>query len=363
MVDKSAPKRAVSKPIQSNLAKQKRVIERTKREVLDRGAKFLKPLGLAKHKVVKLTGLILGFLVVALIIGVAVAIYAFKNDNALVYRVSRIVPFPVARVNGNFVGYDDYLFEVRYRKNIYEHPSGPASNQQAVDFDTPAAQDLLHQIQNASLERAKLKAVLTQLAKREDIKVARAELDAAMTELIERQGGAQKFESAIEQFYGWNVADFRGEYYMQLLEQKLQLAMLPDLSTKEKALAESLVKRARAGANFTALAKKYSDDPGSKDSGGDLGFVSTETGFVEEFKSVALKLNKGDVSDVVASRFGFHIIKATDKKGDEVKVSHILINYGQEMEAVLTAELAKAKIKNFISLPEVKTEDTAPAAS
>ncbi|MBI3659549.1 peptidylprolyl isomerase, partial [Candidatus Acetothermia bacterium] len=69
-------------------------------------------------------------------------------------------------------------------------------------------------------------------------------------------------------------------------------------------------KKLSDGADFGELAKAYSEDPGTKDRGGDLGFVDEKTPFIKEFKDVALKLQAGQLSEPVRTRFGFHLIKA-----------------------------------------------------
>lgn len=78
---------------------------------------------------------------------------------------------------------------------------------------------------------------------------------------------------------------------------------------RQKAL--EVLAKARAGADFAALARQYSEDDSTKDKGGDLGWVDQDTNFVPEFKEAALSLGVGAVSDLVTSQFGFHIIKAT----------------------------------------------------
>ena len=88
--------------------------------------------------------------------------------------------------------------------------------------------------------------------------------------------------------------------------------------------AEDVLKQVKAGGDFAALAKKYSDDPGSKDQGGALGWIGRGR-TVKEFEQAAFALNKGETSGLVQSPFGFHIIRLDDKRTahqqtfDEVK--------------------------------------------
>jgi peptidyl-prolyl cis-trans isomerase D len=80
-----------------------------------------------------------------------------------------------------------------------------------------------------------------------------------------------------------------------------------------KKRAEELLAKAKGGADFAALAKAETDEAAGKTSGGDLGFFTRE-GMVKEFSDAAFALGKGQISGVVESPFGFHIIKVEDKK-------------------------------------------------
>lgn len=340
------------------LAARQAAVTRAKKEVLEKGAKHKRPLSLARRKVLVLTASILAILIGVFIIAVTLLVYVAKDDSALTYNVARILPYPAAKVNGDFVAYADYLFEVRYRKNIYENPTGPASaSTQPVDLDLPENAQILDEIKHSAMERAKLKLIVKQMAEEFDIKVSKEELDSAIAELVERQGGEQKFISAIDEFYGWSMTDFRREFTSQLLEQKLQISALPPLNPEQRKEAEEVLVKAKADGDFANLAKEFSEDPGSAQSGGDVGFVSANTPFVEEFKAAALRLEKGEISDIVPTQFGFHILKATDKRGEEVKISHILITYQKAIDAVLEERLAEANVKNYIGLPDLGMKD------
>jgi parvulin-like peptidyl-prolyl isomerase len=75
-----------------------------------------------------------------------------------------------------------------------------------------------------------------------------------------------------------------------------------------KKLAEEVLAKARAGEDFSELASKYSDDPGSKGNRGNLG-KRTRDVLVPPFADAAFRLEEGQISDVVETEFGFHIIK------------------------------------------------------
>jgi len=80
-----------------------------------------------------------------------------------------------------------------------------------------------------------------------------------------------------------------------------------------KAKIDSVYEKLKTGEDFAELAKKYSDDPGSKEKGGDLGFFGRRT-MVKPFDKTAFELNIGQISDIITTNFGFHIIKLIDKR-------------------------------------------------
>ncbi len=85
-----------------------------------------------------------------------------------------------------------------------------------------------------------------------------------------------------------------------------------------RAKAEDVLKQLKAGGDFAKLAEKYSDDPGSAKSGGELGWIGRGR-TVPEFEKAAFSLGKGQTSDLVKSSYGFHIIRVEDKQEAHLK--------------------------------------------
>ena len=111
--------------------------------------------------------------------------------------------------------------------------------------------------------------------------------------------------------------------------------------------AQTILDSIKNGADFAELAKKVSEDPGSAREGGDLGFVKRGV-FYPEFESAAFQLKKGEISKVIESPVGFHIIQMLERRGESIHTRHILIKPKSDNDADLRAIEKLTEIRDSI---------------
>jgi peptidyl-prolyl cis-trans isomerase SurA len=142
-----------------------------------------------------------------------------------------------------------------------------------------------------------------------------------------------------------------------------EIVVFPKLNKAEKESfhdkTEVLRLRIKNGEDFSTLAKLYSQDPGSAREGGDLGFMD-RTSLVKEFAATAFKLKSGELSQVIETEFGFHVLQVIERRGEQVNVRHILI---KTESTPASLDRAKAHIDSIYKAVIDKKIDFAAAAS
>lgn len=150
--------------------------------------------------------------------------------------------------------------------------------------------------------------------------IVAARMEAKITE------GIKVTPSEVKRFY--NTLDRDSIPFVPLKFELLYIAKKPIVSVEERLRAKQKLEEIRAriekGEQFKSLAALYSQDPGSAKRGGDLGYGGRGD-WTSEFESMAFSQQPGVLSPVFESQFGFHILEVLDRKGEMVKVRHILI--------------------------------------
>ncbi|MDZ7376515.1 MAG: peptidylprolyl isomerase [candidate division KSB1 bacterium] len=224
------------------------------------------------------------------------------------------------------------------------------------------------QLERETLQNLINQKILLAKAEEDSIQVEDRQVDSVLEEQINRMiqqvGSEQKLEEQLGMSISKLKRNFREEVRKNLRVEKLQQTKFAEIKISRREVEElyhamkdslpelketvdishilisikpgntseqlarqkitELLKRVKDGEDFAELCRKYSEDPGSAARGGEIGFMERGD-FVPEFEEVAFLLEPGQFSDIVKSRYGFHIIQCLDRKGDKINVRHLLI--------------------------------------
>ncbi|MEK4707136.1 peptidylprolyl isomerase PrsA [Bacillus sp. FSL R10-2780] len=197
---------------------------------------------------------------------------------------------------------------------------------------------------------------------------AKKQVDAAKEQM------GDKFKVALEQVGLKNEDELKERMKPEIALEKAIRATVTDkdvkdnhkpemkvshILVKDEKTAKEVKEKINNGEDFTALAKQYSEDTGSKEQGGEIaGFAPGQT--VKEFEEAAYKLDAGQVSEPIKTSFGYHIIKVTDKKElkpfDEVKDS-IRKDLEQQRLQDATGKWKQQVINDLLKEADIKVTD------
>ena len=290
-------------------------------EVLSSARKYIYPLQHSKHKIVLITTSLLIAAIIGFFTFTMVSLYRVKSYSSFLYGVTKVIPFPVAKAGNNYVAYENYLFELKHYIHYYQ-------NQQKLDFSTDSGKQQLAEFKKRALTKVVDDAYIKQLASEKKVSVSDKEVDneIQIVRSQNRLGGSTKvFEDVLKEYWGWSINDFRRSLKQQLLAQKL----LPVLDPETVARANQAKAELNAGADFAAVAKKYSDDAASKDTGGEFGFPIDQSNrdIDAQVTNALYKLKPGQVSGVINSGYSLEIVKNIEPQGDKIRGAHIVFNF------------------------------------
>ena len=180
---------------------------------------------------------------------------------------------------------------------------------------------------------------------------SKAEIELELAKVIKDQFLAERVQREISSDVKVTPAEVKEFFNKQntsdipLVPTKIEVAQIvvkPEISVEQKDKLRdklnSFRERVYAGEDFKMLATLYSDDPGSAAKGGELGFVNRGD-LVPEFERAAFRLKEGEISEVVESQFGFHIVQLIERRGEQINVRHILLKTKVSSTALYNAKL------------------------
>ncbi len=317
-------KRKIEESLQEAIQNIPRITNETVAEhreaVLGSARKFIYPLQHSLKKVVSISAAIFIGLTIAFFVFCVLALYHFNVTSTFIYRVTQVIPFPVAKAGPSFVAYENYLFEMRHYIHYYQ-------TQQGIDFKKEGKPQLVA-FRKTALQSVIDDAYTKQLAKQHKITVTDQELNYQI-DLLRNQnrlGGSNTiFEDVLKEFWGWSLQDFKRELRQQILAQKVNSTLDTDAHNR----AQNVLSQLTNGGDFAALAKQYSEDPSTKDGGGDYGIAIEKTNrdLSPQVIDALFKLQPGQTSAIVETPLGLEILKVREKDGPSVRASHIYFTF------------------------------------
>lgn len=317
--------------------------------ILAGGRRFKYPVQYARHKLV-INAIIVG--VVGLILLVTLTwwqLYIVQNTSDFMYRVTKVIPVPVATVEGESVRYSDYL--MKYRSSIHY-----LQEKERLNLATDDGKRQSDFVKSQAMEDAIADTFAAKLAREMNISVSDAELE----EFLKQQRMSPDsevpeatYEAVILDYYGWSPDEYRESMKSKLLRQKVAFA----IDDKAQKATEDVSSKIKTGStDLRALAESINAANENSVTYGALGFLprTNQDGGVT---AAASKLEKGQISDAVRSTTGdgFYYIKLIDSNSTQVNYEYIQIPLTVFRERVRQIQESGDRIVEYIEIPEVAT--------
>lgn len=309
-------------------------------EVLKGARKYIYPLQHSKRRIITITFSIVVTAIIAFMVYCGLALYKFYQYNTFLYRATQVVPFPIAKTGGNYVDYENYLFELRHYVHYYQ-------TQQQLNFNGNAQQQLL-QFRKQALNDVINDSYIKMLARQNGVSVSGKEVNDRIAEVRaqNRLGSNNKvFTEVLKDYWGWSLDDFKRSLKNQILAEKVDAK----LDTQANQKAQHVLAEIGKGADFTALAKKFSDDPAAKSNGGDYGIAITKDNpnIPPQVTEELFNLKPGQTSGIIDAGSKLEIVKLTKVKGNTVNAQHISINL-KPVQTYINQLKAKQPVHTYV---------------
>ncbi len=315
-------------------------VEERREEVLAQGRKFKYPLQYAKHKLMINTIIVSLVALVLMVVAGWAMLYKFQDTGDMIYRVTQVLPVPVAEVDGAKVRYSDYL--MIYRSNLM------TAEQQGGQLGTGEDADAVRrQYKQAALASAVEYSYALKLGRERGITVTEEEVDKAFDE-HRKVGGVERSEEGflkiLRDNFGMNKSEYRRMLYLSLMRAKVTQAV-DDKAREQATEVERILQETEGDLHQAAdaVAATYEETGRLVDNMNVDGGRST----------MAMTLEAGQVSErfLSSNGDGYYFVKLVDKTSSEVNYASLKISFSQfdEMMAELYAD---DEVISYIDLDE-----------
>lgn len=309
-------------------------------QILAGGRRFKYPIQVAKHRLVIMSVAIGIITVVLLIAFVWQQLYLAQNTSKFMYRLTQLVPVPVATVDGETVRYSDFL--KKYRSSIHA-----LQQQNSINLRTEDGKRQAEYIKRTQLDTVEKDAYAIKLARENNVSVTNQEVDNFINkDLASKSVSLEAYEKTVlASFYDWTLADYREVVRVELLKRRVSFKI--DSAAQREIRA--IEKRLFANEDFATVAKQVSDDVTTKDVGGDVGSLPLDNqdsnGLIAAAKGMAI----GQVSAPIMGTDGYYLIKLVSKSDSSVHYSQIKVEL-TEFDKQFDAVKKSGKIKEHIQV-------------
>lgn len=315
-------------------------VEERREEVLAQGRKFKYPLQYAKHKLMINTIIVSLVALILMVIAGWAMLYKFQDTGDMIYRVTQVLPVPVAEVDGAKVRYSDYL--MIYRSNLM------TAEQQGGQLGTGEDADAVRrQYKQAALASAVEYTYAQKLGRERGITVTEEEVDQAFDE-HRKVGGVERSEEGflkiLRDNFGMNKSEYRRMLYLSLMRAKVTQAV--DDKAREQAEEVARILQETEGdlhQAADAVAANYEETGRLVDNMNVDGGRST----------MAMTLEAGQVSErfLSSNGDGYYFVKLIDKTSSEVNYASLKINFS-EFDEMMAELYADDEVISYIDLDE-----------
>lgn len=314
-------------------------------KVLAGGRKFKYPIQYARHKLVINTLMITAISIIVLGLIGWWLLYVAQNSSGFMYRVTRLVPVPVANVNGEMVRYSDYL--VQYRGS--EHYLSKYGDVDSAD----GKKKQLEYVKRQSMDKAAMNAYAAQIARQKGITVTDEDVNKLIDEQRNTANGRisqETYDASSMMMYNWSPGDYRDAVRQSIMRTKVAFAV-DEEATAAQETAASLVQS--TGGDFAKVAEQIDKTTGIKAIAGQSGMVNTVGMFGGMQVSNVAKLEKGQVSGVIRSTTtdGYYFVKVIDKSDTQVNFAFLRIPLTKFADD-FTQLQKNNKISEYIDIPK-----------
>lgn len=315
-------------------------VEQRREEVLAQGRKFKYPMQYAKHKLIINTVAVAVVALVLMVVAGWAMLYKFQDAGDMIYRVTQVLPVPVAEVAGERVRYSDYL--MLYRSNLV------TSEQQGGQLGTSADADMVREgYKEAAMRSAVAYTYAVKLAKEKGITVTEADIDQAFDE-HRKVGGVERSEESflkiVNDNFGMNRMEYRRMLYLSLTKAKVSQAI--DERAQELARRVEQLLQGNGG-DLLAVANELGEDVQYEETGSLVDNMNVDGGRSNK----AMTMEVGQVSEKFLSNNGdgYYFVKLIEKTDTQVNYASLKVSFLTFDEQVL-ALYEEDKVKEYITL-------------